>query len=107
VFTLNEIIEKRKALQTKLRLDSILLFGYLLAGIAVVDWFQQVFEANSWLFLVLVVGIIPLLMLSQKLRHQQLGLECPHCKVRLEDSSIRLAIASKNCGSCGNRIVKD
>jgi len=86
------------------------LLALWLIGVAVVDYLQQHGELNlagspdlrrevaaAGFIAVFFIFVLILAMTKQ-------GLQCPHCRKQLVAVAARIAVATGNCGFCGEKV---
>lgn len=91
----------------------VAFFGALIGGGALIDqiekrgspaWASAVFLIGM---LVVVFGSIGLLMWFVKREQRRFGLLCPSCGKPLVGVCSQIAIATGNCGHCGERVFSE
>jgi hypothetical protein len=107
MFEVKDLRQKRKAVIRRSIVDGFLALLFLFGLIFSTGWLSERFSLPDWIIPIGILSTVPLIYLLFALRHRRLGLNCPACKTRLDDQNIRIAIASKNCAFCGEKIVVD
>ena len=116
--TKEEFITKQQAMNSRMKKRSgwwvALFFGGLLACIPLVSYIERHEEEYRWIgavfgisVLVLFFGSAALAVFCASKEQRRFGHRCPHCKKPLIGISAQLAIATGNCGQCGNKVFSD
>ena len=113
--TKEEFIERKKAFDARPDWPSRIFLLICVVGVFSWDWItQRVNELNisllSWgvkntigLLVLFTIGFGCLTGWRNKRRVRQEGLLCVHCSELLTDNLATLAIATGNCGKCGQK----
>jgi hypothetical protein len=103
-----------RSVNKRLGLWLILFFAALLGCIPLLDYIDQHEQEYGWIAWVFGIGILLFLfgnlalMALYSIRQQKrYGHRCPRCNNALIGFSVPLAIATGNCGRCGEPVLTD
>lgn len=92
----------------------ILFFGFLFANVPFVNWIESNTTLPAWvkpawlgLFMVVLIGNLPLMVYLLKRRVRSFGLNCPSCDKMVHAQAMAIAVATGHCSHCGVKLVKD
>jgi hypothetical protein len=110
------IIQQRAAKGEEKRVTMIwmiVFFGVLFGNLPVAAWMDHhkekilIHVIFGILFFGFLIGSIPILIFIGKRRIRKFGLVCPNCQKPLFQAMASIAIASGNCGHCGNKVFDE
>ena len=112
-----ELISKQKELarsSTKRLIVCFLLLTCFVMAIVPLSRYFAKHEDLSWInrvlgpcFPVVLMVTMVLLFLLEMRQRRQLGVSCPKCGKPLVGASAQVAIATGNCGHCGEEVFDD
>lgn len=116
--TKREFISKQQAMtrgvNSRLAVWMVFFFAALLSGIPIGNYIDHHSEDYRWLGTMFGIGIFVFLLANVGLllwygskQQKNFGHRCPACNKALIGMSAQLAIASGNCGYCGEKVFSD
>lgn len=92
----------------------VLFFGGLIGCAALSGYIERHAEEYRWIGAAFGVGLlfffganIALMWWFGARQQRSFGHRCPHCNKALVGFGVQLAIATENCGHCGERVFDD
>ena len=108
-----ELNQKVKDYNRKMAIALILpctiLFGVLIALIALTKWLNHYLQAYTWIsipLMILVVTLFIAFLCFQSKKNEDSIPQCPVCNSKLPINTIPIIIATGNCTVCGNKIIE-
>jgi len=92
----------------------VFFFGGLLGCAALSGYIDRHAEEYRWIgaavgigLFVFLIGNVALMLWFGVRQQRRFGHRCPHCNKALVGFGVQLAIATGNCGHCGERVFSD
>jgi hypothetical protein len=92
----------------------VFFFGGLVGCAALSGYIDRHPEEYRWIGAAVGIGLFAFLIANSALmlwfgvrQQRRFGHRCPHCNKALVGFSVQIAIATGNCGHCGERVFND
>lgn len=116
--TKHEFIAKQREMtrgaNKRSAISIVFFFGGLIGCAALSGYIDRHAEEYRWISAAVGIGLFVFLIANVALilwfglrQQRSLGHRCPHCNKALVGIGVQLAIATGNCGHCGERVFND